>query len=68
MSYRWKPESGAYSTDELTAAGLLKSFDSKEAAEEWLALFYEDLLEQGVGEVSLYEEDRLVYGPMPLTP
>ena len=36
------------------------------AREEWLGLFYGDLLEHGVAEVSLYEEDRLIYWPMSL--
>ncbi|AQP44011.1 hypothetical protein [Tessaracoccus flavus] len=68
MSYRWEPVSGAYSADELEAAGLKKSFEDQTAAEEWLALFFGELLTHGVAEVSLYEEDRLVYGPMSLLP
>lgn len=66
MSYRWEPKSGAYSRGELESAGLLPSFDSQRAAEEWLGLFYSDLLDGGVAEVSLHEETRLVYGPMSL--
>lgn len=68
MSYRWTPGKGTYSTQALDEAGLLPAFDAQPAAEEWLTLFFEELLDQGVVEVSLYEEDRLVYGPMPLTP
>ncbi|MEZ5087685.1 MAG: hypothetical protein R2722_16075 [Tessaracoccus sp.] len=66
MSYRWEPASGAYSRTDLEHAGLLPAFESQHAAEEWLGLFYSDLLESGVAEVSLYEEDRSVYGPMSL--
>lgn len=68
MSYRWVPSPGAFSTDELAAAGLTPRFDDQASAEEWLSLFYGDLLDQAVAEVSLYEEDRIVYGPMPLSP
>lgn len=67
MSYRWEPASGAYSRKALEDAQLLHQFDTAKAAEEWLGLFYDELLDQGVAEVSLYEEDRLVYGPMGLT-
>ena len=68
MSYAWRPESGAYTLAELEDEGLLHRFEDQAAAEEWLAIFYGDLLEHGVAEVSLYEEDRLIYGPMSLHP
>ena len=68
MSWRWRPVSGAYSTSELESAGLARAFDDQASAEEWLGLFFDDLLREGVAEVSLYEEDRLVYGPMSLAP
>lgn len=68
MSYHWKPESGSYALGSLEAGGLLHRFPDQSSAEEWLSLCYEDLLGQGVAEVSLYEENRLVYGPMSLEP
>lgn len=68
MSYHWVPTAGSYSTSQLEKAGLLPRFDDQARAEEWLGLFFSDLSEEGVTEVSLLEEDRLVYGPMPLTP
>lgn len=68
MSYRWQPVAGTYAQSSLSAAGLVQSFEDQGAAEEWLTLFFDELLEQGVTEVSLYEEDRLVYGPMSLNP
>ena len=37
-------------------------------AETWLGEFYPSLLRAGVRAVSLYEADRLVYGPMSLEP
>ena len=47
--------------------GLEKTFPTQGEAESWIGEFYPDLLEVGVGAVTLYEEDRLVYGPMRLT-
>jgi hypothetical protein len=66
MSYRWEPATGSFDRGELQGADLLHEFDSKEAAEEWLALFFADLVRHGVAEVTLMEEDRAVYGPMSL--
>ena len=68
MSYRWVPQTGSFSVQELESADLMHDFDDQGSAEDWLGLFYTDLLNRGVAEVSLFEEDRLVYGPMPLTP
>ncbi len=42
------------------------SFPSQAAAEAWLSSFWFDLTEVGATQVSLYEEDRLIYGPMSL--
>ncbi|GAA2181850.1 hypothetical protein GCM10009785_18620 [Brooklawnia cerclae] len=47
-------------------AGIGMRFDDQAAAEEWLGAFYADLQDLGVSQVSLFEEDRLVYGPMSL--
>lgn len=66
MSYRWQPVSGDYDIAELTSGGLLPVFEDQTRAEEWLALFHADLQGRGVADVSLYEEERLVYGPMSL--
>ena len=51
-----------------SAAELQRSFPTQGEAETWLGEFYPDLLDAGVRAVSLYEEDRLVYGPMGLEP
>ncbi len=66
MSYCWKPGTGSYSMETLQGRDLLPRFDEQTQAEEWLSLFYSDLQECGVGDVTLYEEDRHVYGPMSL--
>lgn len=47
-------------------AGLARRFPTQGEAESWLGEFYPDLQEVGVTAVTLYEEDRLVYGPMRL--
>lgn len=60
MTYRWQAEP---TTD---AAGLDQLFDDQAAAEAWLSDNYLELSEDGVQAVSLFEQDRLVYGPMPL--
>ncbi|MDO4783691.1 MAG: hypothetical protein Q3997_01160 [Propionibacteriaceae bacterium] len=64
MSYRWVPTDAAHASD----LGLGQPFADQAEAEAWLSSYYEDLAEAGVTEVSLYEEDRLVYGPMSLLP
>jgi hypothetical protein len=65
MGYYWAatPE-----PDEDVAAdlGLLVEYDDQGQAEAWLTTSYADLGDAGVHEVSLYEGDRLVYGPMSL--
>lgn len=43
-------------------------FPTQGEAESWLGETYPDLLDSGVHAVSLYEGDRLVYGPMGLEP
>lgn len=54
----WRPDQG----DDT------QQFDSQADAEAWLTLNYEDLQDDGVSEVTLMEEDRVVYGPMSLDP
>jgi hypothetical protein len=53
--------------EELTTdLGLDAEFGDQGTAEAWLSASYAELAEAGVHEVSLYESDRLVYGPMSL--
>ena len=68
MSYRWEPVGGGMTAAGLEAAGLGPRFEDQSSAEQWLTAFYDELAEAGVTDVSLYEEDRLVYGPMSLAP
>jgi hypothetical protein len=58
-----------WSADSDPGDGLLdRAFPSQGEAETWLGEFYPELRERGVRTVSLYEADRLVYGPMGLDP
>jgi hypothetical protein len=69
MSWHWRASAkrgaGRLDTAEL---GLDQRFPSQGDAESWLGETYPDLMEAGFDAVSLYEDDRLVYGPMRLEP
>jgi len=58
MSYHWR-----YSNGEVSA-----SFPTQADAESWVGEQWQDLLAEGVEDVTLYEEQRAVYGPMSLRP
>ena len=49
---------------ELAVAG--SSFPSQSDAESWVGEVWRTLADEGVDAVVLYEEERLVYGPMSL--
>jgi hypothetical protein len=49
-------------------AAELPAFASQSDAETWLGEHFSDLLEDGISAVTLMENDRSVYGPMPLAP
>ncbi|WP_203569167.1 hypothetical protein [Aestuariimicrobium ganziense] len=69
MAWIWSAEPGPgteVTAEDLEAAGIGTRFDDQAAAEAWLATDWEVLADLGVTEVSLFEEDRLVYGPMSL--
>ena len=69
MSWRWVPDRrpvAGRSNADLPSMG--RTFQTQGEAETWLGEFYPSLLRAGVRAVSLYEADRLVYGPMSLEP
>ena len=68
MSYQWRPVSGSFYISYLEQHELMPTFTTQQEAEDWMSLFWSDLLNAGVGEVSLWENDREVHPPMPLTP
>ncbi len=43
-------------------------FSSQADAETWLGTVWRELADAGVSAASLFEDDRLVYGPMSLEP
>lgn len=64
MSYRWTL---APSCDDPELASVAaRGWDDQARAEAWLTGFYLELSDAGVEAVTLVEEDRVVYGPMPL--
>ncbi len=63
MSWHWTPD--VVPDEDLQLA---QTFATQGEAETWLGEFYPDLVDAGVGAVTLYEEGRLVYGPMSLAP
>lgn len=66
MAWFWRAQGGPSDPDALAALGFDDAFGSQAEAEAWITAGYAELAEQGVTAVSLYEEDRLVYGPMSL--
>jgi hypothetical protein len=65
MSWTWRYEDadGAPLTGQRA-----ETFSSKADAESWLGESWRDLLDAGVQQVTLEENGRVEYGPMPLTP
>lgn len=63
MSWHW-----TYQPVPADAQGRSKDFPRQGDAESWLGETYPDLFEDGVRSVTLYEDERKVYGPMSLEP
>jgi len=63
-SWRWRLEDS--SGGEVSTAEESPSFPSQSDAESWVGETWQDLAEQGVDAVRLFEDDREVYGPMSL--
>ncbi len=63
MVYLWRyvDEAG------VVADGPAVSFESQESAEAWLSDNFGGLADDGVSAVSLFNDERAVYGPMPLS-
>lgn len=69
--WRWEAlltDSAEVTPAELTSAGMDGTWPTQGEAESWLGESYPDLADLGVDSVTLYEGDRLVYGPMSLAP
>jgi hypothetical protein len=63
MAWTWQYETAG----ESALAGTSEPFPSQSDAESWLGEQWRDLAEQGVTAVTLFEDARVVYGPMSLS-
>jgi hypothetical protein len=62
--WRWRLEDA--SGNEVTSGEGSPRFPSQSDAESWVGEVWRDLAEDGVDQVTLFEGDREVYGPMSL--
>jgi len=65
--WRWRLLNAAGEEVTSAVAGQ-SSFPSQSDAESWVGEVWRDLAEEGVDAVTLFEGDRMVYGPMSLHP
>ncbi|MCA1823932.1 MAG: hypothetical protein ABR520_07115 [Mycobacteriales bacterium] len=63
MSWQWRYDGPTASSDTTSS-----SFPTQAEAELWLGESWQELLDGGVRAVTLYEDEREVYGPMSLEP
>lgn len=66
--WRWRLEDSTGSEVEVAAPHADQRFPSQGDAESWIGEVFGDLTAEGVDAVTLFEVDRLVYGPMSLHP
>ena len=62
--WRWRLEDA--SGNEVTSGEGSPRFPSQSDAESWVGEVWRDLADDGVDQVTLFEGDREVYGPMSL--
>lgn len=63
----WRLEDDAGTEVDVAADLAGRRFASQADAESWVGEIWAGLAEQGVAAVTLFEHDRLVYGPMSLS-
>lgn len=68
MAWTWRYESADGTEVKPTGAPLSEEFPAQGDAESWVGEVWKDLLASGVDAVTLFEDDRVVYGPMSLHP
>ncbi len=68
MGWTWQLHRAAGAGDPQAAAQPAGGFPTQAEAETWVGEVWRDLLDEGVDAVTLYEDQRLVYGPMSLHP
>ena len=67
MTWTWRLQDAAGETV-AASGGFEHGFPSRGEAESWIGEAWHELLEAGVEQVTLLDEDREVYGPMSLRP
>lgn len=65
MTWSWKLESADGEPVETTVEP--PSFSSQSDAESWLGEVWRELVDDGAAQASLFDDERLVYGPMSLS-
>lgn len=65
--WHWRLEDSA-GNEVANAEAAGQRFPSQSDAESWVGEVWEDLLEDGVEAVTLFEAEREIYGPMGLRP
>jgi len=63
MAWTW-----TFETTDGTVVGRSEEFDNRGDAESWVGEAFGDLLDDGVDQVRLFDDDIEVYGPMSLHP
>ena len=67
MAWHWRLEGG--NGEPVSPAGIASdTFPTRSDAESWVGESWRELLEAGVAQVTLFEDEREVTGPMSLSP
>jgi hypothetical protein len=66
VAWTWRYERGDGTTVTPSGVPADESFPTQADAETWVGETWRDLLDGGVEQVTLLEDDREVYGPMSL--
>ncbi len=67
MAWKWRIETAAGATPD-GQSDLSQEFPTQADAETWIGETWRELLDAGVDQVTLLEEERVAYGPMSLHP
>ena len=66
MGWTWRYETSDGTVLDAPAIAPSEPFPAQGDAESWIGETWRELLDQGVEAVTLFDDDRLVYGPMGL--
>jgi hypothetical protein len=68
MGWTWQYQASQGAPIPASAVQPADGFPTQADAETWVGEVWRDLLDEGIHAVSLFEDGRLVYGPMSLHP